>query len=54
LNPILKKEIITFWNTLRKEVFSTIYNQHKSSNKDVGLSDSIISERLNIFLGKFA
>lgn len=54
LNPILKKEIITFWNTLRKEVFSTIYNQHKSSNKDVGLSDSIINERLNVFLGKFA
>lgn len=53
-NPILKKEIITFWNSLRKEVFSTIYNQHKSSNKDIGLSDEIIKNRFDLFIRKFS
>jgi len=54
LNPVVKKEIVTFWNTLRKEVFSTIYNQHKSSNKDIGISDVIVDERFNVFMRKFA
>lgn len=53
-NPTLKKEIITFWNSLRKEVFSTIYNQHKSSNKDIGLSDEIIKNRFDLFIRKFS
>lgn len=54
LNPILKKEIISFWNSLRKEVFSTVYNKNKEIIKITELPDSLIDERNQIFLKKFS
>ena len=53
LNPILKKEIITFWNSLRKEVFTTIYEKNKSINNMTELPLSLLEGRSQLFIRKF-
>jgi hypothetical protein len=53
LNPFLKKEIILFWNSLRKEVFKTIYNNNKEVRQMTELPLSLLEERYNIFINKF-
>lgn len=53
LNPILKKEIITFWNSLRKEVFTTIYEKNKSINNMTELPLSLLESRSQLFIRKF-
>lgn len=54
LNPILKKEVVSFFNSLRKEVFTTIYNKNKELRKLTQLSDNLIEERYQIFMKKFS
>ena len=53
LNPILKKEIITFWNSLRKEVFTTIYEKNKNINNMTELPLSLLESRSQLFIRKF-
>lgn len=53
LNPILKKEIIAFWNTLRKEVFTSIYNKNKDVRQMTELPVSLLEERYQAFVKKF-
>ena len=53
LNPILKKEIITFWNSLRKEVFTTIYEKNKSISSMTELPLSLLESRSQLFIRKF-
>lgn len=53
LNPVLKKEIITFWNALRKEVFTTIYQKNKNIKQMTELSSNLLEERFQLFVRKF-
>lgn len=53
LNPILKKEIISFWNTLRKEVFTSIYNKNKDVRQMTELPVSLLEDRYQAFVRKF-
>lgn len=54
LNPILKKEILIFWNCLRKEVFKNVYNQNKEIQKITNLSTVLLKERYITFIKKFS
>lgn len=53
LNPVLKKEIITFWNSLRKEVFTTVYEKNKNISTMTELPVNLLEERSQLFLRKF-
>ena len=54
LNPVLKKEVVLFWNSLRKDIFSTIYNQNKEFNKLAHLPETVLKDRLDSFYRKFS
>lgn len=54
LNPILKKEIINFWNALRKEVFVTIYHKNKDLQTMTELPVSLLENRCQTFVEKFS
>lgn len=52
LNPVLKKEILLFWNTLRKDVFTTIYNKNHRMIKMTELPSSLLEDRYQSFVKK--
>lgn len=54
LNPILKKEIVTFWNALRKEVFVTIYHKNKDLQNMTELPIILLESRCEDFVRKFS
>lgn len=54
LNPVLKKEIVTFWNALRKEVFVTIYHKNKELQTMTELPIDLLESRCQAFVGKFS
>lgn len=54
LNPVLKKEIVSFWNNLRKEVFTNVYNKNKDVRKMSELPLSLLETRFQDFINKIA
>lgn len=54
LNPILKKEILSFWNSLRKEVFTSVYTKNKELQQITGLSTVLLEQRHAIFIKRFS
>lgn len=54
LNPILKKEMLSFWNNLRKEVFTTVYNNNKPLITIADLSPELLDQRYQLFINKFS
>lgn len=54
LNPVQNKAIIQFFNSLRREVFSRIYNQNKELKKVTELKKSLLQERYQQFINFFS
>lgn len=54
LNPVLKKEIVSFWNNLRKEVFTNVYNKNKDVRKMSELPLSLLETRFQDFINKIS
>lgn len=53
LNPVQNKAIIQFLNSLRREIFSRIYNQNKELRQVTELKKSLLQERYQQFINFF-
>lgn len=53
LNPVEHKLSVEFFNALRKNTFSRIFEQNKEFNNISNLDESILNERYNYFMRFF-
>lgn len=50
LNPVLKKEILLFWSSLRKDIFTNIYEKNRKIIEMTKVSSKVIDERYRLFI----